>query len=264
MAISVSSVVNKYLSPVMEKQGYCYTAIPREGIFSFEKSGNKKQIVFVDRSAPNTVRLEFRLTPSYLHKHIAFDNTYWSKIDSAKNKVGPMNGEWVYHNQEEINEIIKLFATAMEDKGFSMIDNAAHDPLDITPTEQMQYDLLRNHQEYANQFKCDCDLGTWDYRAVNDILIRSMIDYQRTFETGKDMEALVHYAAVYGTIFEKMGAEWKMLDNKQCILQMERKDSEIPFKVFPMTTIFHFFHFGNIDNAEILLTNNIQFLARCR
>ena len=72
MSISIARAVKKYLRPVMEEHGYRYTGA-QMGCWDFEKRGRRVQNVFVQRCLGSKLRLEFRLSPSFRHKHMELE-----------------------------------------------------------------------------------------------------------------------------------------------------------------------------------------------
>ena len=257
--LSVTNAVKKYLCPFMEDRGYRFYSTPSEGIWKFVKEGSKQQIVFVNRFLPHTLRLEFRLTPSFRHKHIEVEDFYLDRYHIQKGKFGG----WEYHCQEELNKLVQCFAKVMEEVGFDIMENAVSDPLDIIPTSQMQFNLYYNHESLARQFADACNMITWEYQNVSDQLILKMLEYKEQVVNPENTDDLLNFAAAYGNIFEKLGAEW-MLHQNECMLQIPRKDSIVPLRIYPLTVVFHFFHFGNSDNARMLLDHDMNSFSRCK
>ena len=252
MATSVAKAVKKYLLPIMEANGYTYRTIPGAGVWDFIKTGEREQTVLVDQYHPKTLRLEMRLTPSYRHTHIAIEDAYWNRL----RKQDAILGGWVYRNQKELEEIIRVFARAMEEKGFAIMEAAANDPLDIVPTLEMQQDLYQNHQQYALEWAEKVGLQTWQHDEVFSKIANELLELKKQglqeLETGK----FKYLAAAYGMVFEKMGCQWEMWKQKQAILY--KPCGYFMFRAIPLTTMYHFWHYGTQENAEELLRNSIK------
>lgn len=253
MAVSIARAVKQYLRPVMEAHGYQYTGT-QMGCWDFEKNGRRKQTVFVQRCRNSTLRLELRLSPSFRHKHIEFDEAYLKRYLLYPG----MHRDWPFQTQEDVEQIMKCFAQIMEQKGFDMLENAAEDPMDVVPTPQMQERLFAEHARLAERLLRDEGIERWDHSNFAEILASRLMDYQKRFFRDESLEEAVVYAAAYGLVFERMGAVWEM-DNGQCVLSLQRKNSHLPRSVYPFTTIFHALHYDKPDTVVKRLEMYVQY-----
>lgn len=256
MVISITRAVKKYLRPVMEEHGYRYTGA-QMGCWDFEKRGRRVQNVFVQRCMGSKLRLEFRLSPSFRHKHMELEESYLKRFLLYRG----FGRDWFFESQEDVEQIVKCFAQIMEEKGFDMMEQADGDPLDVVPTPQMQERLFAEHQALAEKFLRDNGLESWDHSNFIPILApRLLACKERVFE-GEDEEEILQYASAYGLVFERMGGVWRM-ENGQCLLEIRLRDRHLPFSVYPLTAIFHTLHFGKPDNLLKLLELNIPYVLQ--
>lgn len=254
MAISIARAVKKYLRPVMEEHGYRYTGA-QMGCWDFEKRGRRVQNVFVQRCMGSKLRLEFRLSPSFLHKHMELEEAYLKRFLLYRG----FGRDWFFENQEDVEQIVKCFAQIMEEKGFDMMEQADGDPMDVVPTPQMQERLFAEHDQLAEKFLSDNGLESWDHRNFAELLASRLMDYKERFFLEEDQEEVLQYAAAYGLIFERMGGVWRM-KNGQCFLEIRLRDRYLPFSVYPITIIYHTLHYGKPDNVVKLLELNIPYV----
>lgn len=254
MAVSIARAVKKYLRPVMEEHGYRYTGT-QMGCWDFEKNGRRKQTVFVQRCRDSTLRLELRLFPSFRHKHIEFDESYLKRYLLYPG----MHRDWPFRTQEDVEQIIKCFAQIMEEKGFDMMEQADGDPLDVVPTSQMQERLYADHESLAETFLRSNGLESWDHRNFAGILGAKLLDYQTRFVQDEELEEVLEYAAAYGLVFERMGAEWFM-ENGQCFLRIRHKNISLHHLISPISKIFNTLHFADEDTAVKRLEMDMNYV----
>lgn len=244
-----SEVIEKYLCPLMEAHGFTYRSYSQDGAWDFKKNGEKEQNVFVNQAWKNTLRLELRIAPTYRHKHITISENYFELCTAPK----WMLGGYLYHNQSELETIVLFFARAMEEQGFALLNEAISDPLDIVPTQKMEKDLFRNHLKYTEEFVAEYGVFDWEPENIADIVVRELLQFDISQISERDMDKLVHLAAVYGAIFERIGGQWNLDDSSQCSITVQQTTSPFPYTINPLTFVFHFLHYGTQENKEALL-----------
>lgn len=242
-------VIEKYLCPLMAAHGFTYRFYPQDGTWDFIKSAEKEQCVFVDQAWKNTLRLELRITPTFRHKHITISEKYMDQCTAPK----WMLGGYLYHNQGELETIVQFYAKAMEEQGFALLEDAISDTLDIVPTQMMEKDLFQNHSKYAEEFSAEYEMRDWEPKNIADIVVQELLQFDITQITAQDMDKLVHLAAVYGTIFERIGGQWDLDDGSRCSITVQQAISPFPYIIQPLTFVYHFLHYGTQENKEALL-----------
>lgn len=256
MPISIARAVKKYLRPVMEEHGYRYTGA-QMGCWDFEKRGRSVQNVFVQRCMGSQLRLEFRLSPSFRHKHMELEEAYLRRFLLYHG----FGRDWPFESQEDVEQIIRCFAQIMEEKGFDMMEQADADPLDVVPTPQMHERLFAEHESLAEKFLRDNGLESWDHRNFAGILGAKVLDYQTRFVQDEVLEEVLEYAAAYGVVFERMGAEWFM-ENGQCFLRIRHKNISLHHLISPISKIFNALHFADEDTAVQRLEMDMNYVRK--
>lgn len=253
MLFSVSAAVKKYLEPIMMAHGYSYEAFPGGDVWEFVKQGEKEQRVLVDRYHPKTLRLDFRLIPSYRHHHLEIGDDYWNR----HKRQNALLGGWEYRNQKELAEIIQLFAVAMEEVGFAIMEESAADPLDITPAVWMEQDLYQNYQTYSAKWAEEAGVSFRDSGTVFPALVKELLALKEEGLEKLDQNRFLYLAAAYGKVFEQMDFFWEIQEQERTLLKYPEKLLYMP-TIYPLTHIYHFWHFGKPEHAMELMENDIK------
>ena len=250
----ITKAVEKYLCPLMEAHGFIYKDYSVDDVWAFEKQGAKSQQVSVDQPWENVLRLEFRISPTQRHRHLEIDAECFDACPVPK----WMLGGYCCRNQQELELLVQFYAKIVEEYGFSLMETAISDPLDIVATDDMAKELFLNHQHYAKEFAISHGIHNWEPNHVIEVIASELLQLNLANWQEQNASMLIGAAAAYGTIFEKLGGNWNYEDGMKCTVQFERPDSPFPYTVWPLNTVFHFLHYGTEENANELLKMHLR------
>ena len=246
--------IEKYLCPLMKAHGFIYRDYSVDDVWEFEKQGAKSQEVSLAQPWENVLRLEFRISPTHRHMHLEIDEGYYDECPTPKWILGGH----CYRNQQELELLVQFYAKIIEEYGFSLMETAAADPLDIVVTEDMAKDLFLRHQHYAEKFAISHGIHNWEPNHVIAAITSELLQLDLVNWQEQNVSTLIGAAAVYGTIFEKLGGNWNYEEGIKCTVQFEQPEQPFPYSVWPLNTIFQFLHHGTEEYANEVLKIHLR------
>lgn len=202
----IDQLIRKVVLPVAEQNGYYLDPerIP-SGWWDFKKDSPKQPAFYIVFRPPNQLGLFFRIQ-SIKHSTPEIDRAWWA----AHKPYRPFTGWWSFSTQEDQENILRLYALALQEKGFAMLNQLEQEPEKpdsrLYATREIDYRLYQNYKRYQQEFFERYPVDRLDRKQILQILQEKANNWKRSDEDA--VEELLRITAVFGSLFDCLEATW--------------------------------------------------------
>lgn len=94
-------------------------------------------------------------------------------------------------------------------------------------------------------------MGEVEDEIVLEKIADELLQLTDKYNIEKNYDTLIRFAAAYGTIFERLGAEWAWNPEIGVVcLEKEGKKFPVP-SIYPFNIIFHWINYGDVKRESI-------------